>query len=129
MSDEKSAELPSNSFLTVLQRKELQESLLTEGSKLLAELALAVKATKKKGTLSLVLTLEPEKGGAISVAAALNLKAPSTAPQHLTIFFIDKEGALVRDNPEQKELVLTPHDGGAKVKEEEQLQNGEARAQ
>lgn len=119
MSDEKVPELPSNSYLSVLQRKELQESLLTEASGELAKLALAVKHTKKKGTLALVLTVEPQKGGAISVSAALNLKAPPTAEQHVTIFFVGKNGELVRDNPDQKELELTAHDGGQRTEEEE----------
>lgn len=119
-------ELPSNSFLAVLQRKEIQESLLTECSSALSDLALAVKATKKKGTLSLVLTLEPQKGGAISVGAMIGTKAPSTAPQHLTIFFVDDQGALVRDDPAQKELTLTAHDGGANVETAGQEQPAQA---
>lgn len=132
MSDEnppplpQSPELPSNSFLFVLQRKELQESLLTEASTLLAELAMAVKATRKKGTLALVLTLEPEKGGAISISAALNSKAPSTAPQHLTIFFVNKDGALVRDNPDQQEMKLESHEGGATTEAQRQQQEQSA---
>lgn len=117
MSDQKQPDLPSNSFLTVLQRKELQESLMTEASTLLGELALAVKQTGKKGSLTLVLSLEPEKD-AISVGTELKLKAPSTAPQHLTIFFVSDDGSLTRDNKEQKELPLTAHDGG-KVDEAE----------
>lgn len=129
MSDEKppqQPELPSNSFLSVLQRKELQESLLTDASALLAELALAVKQSKKKGTLALTLTLEPQKGGAISVSAALNSKPPSTAPQHLTIYFLTEKGDLVRDNPDQQEFQMTSHEGGATT--EGQLKN-EERAQ
>lgn len=121
--DQQQPELPSNNFLAVLQRKEIQEGLLTEASGLLAELAIAVKASKKKGSLSLVLSLEPEKD-AISVAATLNLKAPSTTPQHLTIFFLDSQGALVRDNPEQQEMKLTAHEGGKN--EEEQSEAAQA---
>lgn len=105
-------EVQPNSFLSVLQRKELQESLLTEASIELGKLALAVKQTKKKGTLSLTLLVEPQKGGALSVNATLNAKAPSTAAQHLTIFYVDKDGALLRNNPDQKELALTAHEGG-----------------
>lgn len=124
MSDEKVPELPSNSFLAVLQRKELQESLLTEASGELAKLAIAVKQTKKKGTLSLTLTVEPQKGGAISVSAALSTKAPSTTPQHLTIYFLTPEGQLVRDNPDQKELSLTAHDGGQHTDAEQVIAQG-----
>lgn len=122
--------LPSNSFLTVLQRKEVQESLLTEASIALGALALAVKVTKKKGTLSLVLTVEPQKGGAISIAAAINSKAPPTAEQHLTIFFVDESGSLTRNDPGQKELPLTAHDGGKSDEAEEKMESttGEAKA-
>lgn len=126
---EQKPELQPNSFLTVLQRKELQESLLTEASRLLAELALAVKQMKKKGTLALTLTVEPMKGGAISIAANLALKAPSTAPQHLTIFFVGKDGEFTRNNPDQKELGLTSHDGGqATASENEESIEEEAQA-
>lgn len=110
--------LPSNSFLSVLQRKELQEGLLTLASEALGRLALAVKLTKKKGTLNLVMTVEPQKGGAISIGVAVNSKAPSTAEQHLTIFFVDEDGSLLRDDPGQKELALTAHDGGQNEGEE-----------
>jgi hypothetical protein len=104
---------PANSFMEVLRRKELQESLLTQASQELGEVALAVKQTNKKGTLILTLTIEPEKGGALSIMASLQAKAPSTAPQSLTIFYLDNDTlALVRDNPEQKELPLVAHDGG-----------------
>lgn len=122
MADKENPELPSNSFLSVLQRKELQEGLLTQGSEELAKLALAVKQTKKKGSLSLTLLIEPQKGGAISVSAAFVNKAPSTAPQQTTIFFVAKNGALVRDNPDQHELELTAHDGGARTEAEEQIE-------
>lgn len=120
--------LQPNSFLTVLQRKEIQESLMTEASKLLGELALAVKQTKKKGSLVLTLSVEPEKGGALAISAALNQKSPSTSPQALTIFYVESNGALSRDNPDQRELGLTAHDGGRSGNEEETTTEEQATA-
>jgi hypothetical protein len=119
MRDNKKADdLKPNSFLTVLQRKEVQESLLTDASKALGEACLAAKQTRKKATVTLTLTIEPQKGGALGISAAIAGKVPSTRDEQLTIFFVDKDGALVRDNPDQKELSLTSHDGGAAAESE-----------
>lgn len=105
-------QIPQNSFMAVLQRKEINDGLLTHASKILAEAALAAKATGKKATVTLTLTLEPEKG-AMSVGAAVFAKTPPQTQDSLTIFWVDKDGALVRDNPEQKELPLRSLGGGA----------------
>lgn len=110
---ESNSQLQPNNYLSVLQRKEIQEGLLTNASTLLAELGLAVIKTGKKGSVTLTLTVHPEKGNALSVEAIATAKIPSTASQELTIYFVDKEsGAFSRDNPEQKELALTAHTGG-----------------
>lgn len=112
MNEENKNTLPSNSFMSVLQRKELQESLITELSVELGKIALAVKQTGKKGVLQLALTVEREKGNALSITAQIISKVPSTAAQALTIFYVDKDGALTRTNPDQTELSLQSHDGG-----------------
>jgi hypothetical protein len=114
------SELPPNGFMTVLQRKELNDGLLTEASEELGKAALAAKLSGKKASITLTLTLEPQKGGAISVGATVNAKVPQTKEDSLTIFFVDDDGGLHRDNPRQRELPLQSHDGGIATVEAEE---------
>lgn len=116
MKDEKK-ELPPNGFMAVLQRKEVNDGFLTDASEELSKAALAVARTGKKATVTVALTLEPQKGGAISVSATVNAKVPETRQDSLTIFFVDDEGGLHRDNPRQRELPLSVHDGGNEEQE------------
>lgn len=94
----------------MLQRKEIQCGTLSQLSALLASAVIAATKTGKKASVTLRLEVQPEKD-------ALNFvtKATSNLPgdrQPLCIFYSDDEGGLHRDDPTQKELELTPHDGG-----------------
>lgn len=109
--DPKSDVLTDNTFLTVLQRKEINDGLLTEASEQLRQAALAAMRSGKKATVTVVLTLEPEKG-ALSIGATVNSKVPPNKSDSLTIFYVDDDGGLHRNNPRQRELPLQAHDGG-----------------
>lgn len=100
-----------NGFLSVLQRKELNDGLLTEASEKLSEAALAAYQSGKKATVSVTLTLEPKKG-AINIGAVVASKLPRTKEDSLTIFYVDENGGLHRDDPRQRKLELTSHEGG-----------------
>lgn len=94
-----------------MQRKELNDGLLTEASEKLSEAALAAYHSGKKATVSLTLTLEPKKG-AINIGAVVASKIPNVKQDSLTIFYVDDKGGLHRDDPRQRKLELTAHDGG-----------------
>jgi hypothetical protein len=76
----------------------------------LQELALAVKETAKKGTLSLTLTVAPFKPGNtehILVTGRSVLKAPERESATPTsIFYSDDAGNLTRNDPRQETLPL-----------------------
>lgn len=112
-------DMRSNSFLSVLQRKEINDGLLTEASEKLGEAALAAKASGKKATVILTITIEPQKRGALAISALVGNKVPPTKEESLSIFFVDKEGGLHRDDPEQKEFELKAHAGGAAIPAEQ----------
>ena len=113
------SEIKSNSFLSVLQRKELNDGLLTEASQKLGEAALAAKATGKKATVTLTMIVEPQKRGALAISCAVGNKVPPTREETFSIFFVDKDGGLHRDDPDQKEFELKAHEGGAQKSEEQ----------
>lgn len=109
-------EAPPNSFLAVLQRKETQVETLSEASDLLTEAVKAAVATGKKASITLKLTLEP-KLGAVNFTTKLSSSLP-LEQEPLCIFYPDGTGALHRDDPSQKELKFTSHDGGRIAPEE-----------
>ncbi|GHH67506.1 hypothetical protein GCM10017673_14600 [Streptosporangium violaceochromogenes] len=66
------------------------------------ELVAAVQELGKKGTLTVVLTVEPMKGNeaALAVSGEVALKLPKASPK-AAVFFADAEHNLVRDDPRQ----------------------------
>lgn len=102
--------LPSNGFLAVLQRKETQVGTLSEASGLLGAAVKAASVTGKRATVTLTLTVEP-KQGALHFATKLKSSLP-VEPEPLCIFYADNDGNLHRDDPRQRELSLSAHDGG-----------------
>lgn len=74
-----------------------------ELSEALAEVTKAVAATKKKGELTLKLTLKPSKAaGALTVDAEVKTKIPEDREE--TFFFAADGGYLTRRNPNQPPL-------------------------
>lgn len=105
-----SSPAPQNSFLTVLQQKELQCAVLSEASELLATAAKAVNEKGKKASITLKLSLS-YNAGAIACETKLTSAIPEN-PQPLCIFYADDEGNLFRNDPRQREFLLKAHDGG-----------------
>jgi hypothetical protein len=98
-------------FATVLTQLQ-QGNTHAELSKTLQELTEAVKATGKRGTLSLTLTLSESKAAdALEVVAVIRSKLPEPK-QFATIFYADGDNNLVRKDPRQTELEL---DGPVRV--------------
>lgn len=122
---EKQNDPAPNGFLAVLQRKEMQDGILSHASEVLGEAALAAKQAGKKATVTLTLTLDPKRD-ALNIGAVVTSKLPSTQEQSLTIFYVGGDGALYRDNPNQKEFALQSHEGGAAEPAEESQQEASA---
>lgn len=68
----------------------------------LQDLVAAVNETGKKGQLVLTITVQPLKGNthAVNVSGEVSLKAPKPEA-HAGVFFFDKDGNLLRENPKQ----------------------------
>lgn len=70
----------------------------------LHDLVARVKDTGKKGSLTLVITVEPTKGtDALTVADEIKLKLPEH-DRDASLFFTDKLGNLTRRDPNQLEF-------------------------
>ncbi len=77
-----------------------------QASTMLRDLIAAVADTGRKGTLTLTIALKPMKAeGRVTATAAVSVKAPAPEPRE-SIFFIDDEHNLVRDDPHQPYLPL-----------------------
>lgn len=116
--------VPSNGFLSVMQRKEIQCGSLSQLSALLASAVIAATKTGKKASVTLKLEVQPEKD-ALNFVTKLSSSLPGDR-QPLCIFYSDEEGGLHRDDPTQKELALTAHAGGLQEEQsqEEERANG-----
>lgn len=79
--------------------------IVDQASEMLAELVRAVDATDKAGTLTVKLTVKPDKsGGREKVLSAV---VTSSVPRHElpdAIFFSDVDGNLSRNDPDQREM-------------------------
>lgn len=71
----------------------------------LAELIQAVKATNKAGTLTLKLKINPvgRDGKQVEIVPNLSVSTP-TPDLSKGIFFVDDQGDLLRDDPDQRPL-------------------------
>lgn len=94
---------------------------LSEG---LWDLAARVRETGKKGSLTLIITVEPmpkADGQVLMVSDEIRLKLPEF-PRNASLFYADREGNLTRTNPDQPELtglreVAAPPVDPSKIKE------------
>lgn len=91
---------PFNSFLSDLKNGDVHNEM-TEG---LQAVVAAVEAHDKEGSLTLKLTIKPNKGdGTVFVIDEIRAKCPeSTRPASL--FYIDKTHNLIREDPRQMKL-------------------------
>lgn len=70
-----------------------------------ARLAAAVIDTRKPGSIKLELKIRPNGEKAVFTTATVTTKIPSRTIGE-TIFFVDEDGALVREDPRQQRLPL-----------------------
>lgn len=85
----------------------------------LAEVVQAVMATRKGGKITLELTIKPNGENSVSIIDDVKIKVP-TPPRGQNIFFTTADGALLRNDPRQKELPLkavADNSAGGELKE------------
>lgn len=88
-------------FATVLQQV-AKGAVATELSELLADLTADVYEHQKPGTLTVVVKVEPTKGGeTVTVSVTPTVKGPRAT--QASIFFATEEGQLTRQDPRQLE--------------------------
>jgi hypothetical protein len=80
-------------------------ALLEETTVCLAELVQAIRDTGKKGSITLVVDVEPFKGSdeTLNVAGRVSVKLPK-ALAHASVMFTDAKGGLHRDDPNRPQL-------------------------
>jgi len=78
---------------------------VVQASEMLSEIVRAVDETGKSGSVTITITVEPEKGGGSqkTLSVDMKMKKPTTALQP-AIFFSDSDGDLHRSDPEQREM-------------------------
>lgn len=87
--------------------------LHAELSDTLADVVARCKEHNKKGSITLVLGIQPNKDGVtLTVLDDVRVKAPS-GDRGAAIFYADEHGNLSRRDPRQPELPLQRVDGGA----------------
>jgi len=72
----------------------------------LAELVLAVRELGKKGTLTLTITIDPTKGGAVILTDKVDAAIPQPK-RDATLMFPTRDGYLSNHHPNQQDLELT----------------------
>lgn len=95
-----------NNFVAVLTQLR-RGAAVVDASEGLAELVKSVRATGKKGKLTITIGVAPlNKGDALDVSAEVAVKIPKPDAGS-SIFFPEDDGTLVRNDPRQGELRLT----------------------
>jgi len=107
--------MDSNSFQTTIQEHRSGDAL-SELSDALQEITRAVRNTGKPGTLKLTLKITPASKGsgrAVIVSDDISIKLPQLDNES-SIFFATDDGALSRNDPDQRTLKLEVVTGGTK---------------
>lgn len=96
----------NNSFEAVL-RNQRRGALLQELSEELQRLTASVREHGKGGSVTLVIKVSPANGdaSAMSVIDEVRVKVPQ-AKRPNSLFYATDDGRLVREDPNQKEMVL-----------------------
>lgn len=100
-------------FLAVLQSLQKGESM-RELDAALASLVKAVESTGKGGSLTYTIKIKPMKPGSKTLLVEdcpPNAKEP-VAERPVSIWFAEANGALVRNDPRQRELTFSVETGG-----------------
>lgn len=92
-------------LITDVLREIRRGRAVDQASRLLAEVVRAVDETNKPGSVTITLTVKPEKGGGSqkTIIAAVKAKKPEgDIPE--AVFFSDPDGDLHRQDPAQSEM-------------------------
>ena len=89
-------------FLEFLQRGGRGE-LLADGDAKLSELVEAIQATGGNGSMTLKISLKPNKAGQIEIIPDLTIKKPAKA-LGTGIYFATDDGRLTRRDPHQMDI-------------------------
>lgn len=92
-------------LITDILREIRRGRAVDQASRALAEVVKAVDETNKPGSVTITLTVKPEKGGGSqkTIIAAVKLKKPEgDIPE--AVFFSDPDGDLHRSDPAQSEM-------------------------
>ncbi len=104
MNDTEESPQPGNMFTKTLGDIS-HGDLVDQSSELLQQLAIAVRDTGKKGTLTLTIEVKPRGRdcGQVEVSGACTIKAPVSdiAPSML---FVSEDGQFFKDNPAQLKM-------------------------
>lgn len=96
-------EAPERRPFTAWLLEQRRGGLAADLGEKLAEVAIAVAETGKKGTLSLTLEISPNGQGQVKISDKLAAKPPS-ADTPEAFFYVDAKGNLTRNDPRQPQL-------------------------
>lgn len=91
--------------ITDVMREIRKGRIVDKASEMLADVVHAVDETGKAGSITIKLTVKPEKGGGSQ--KTISAKLTATKPEEdlpEAIFFSDTEGTLHRNDPDQREM-------------------------
>lgn len=110
MTDTPSDEAPQQDFASALVQID-KGRLAGTASRELTELIKAVRETNRPGSITVTLKISPDRGSGgerVMVAGAVATKKPAFEPR-TSIFFLDEDGGLHRDDPKQHDLFRQEH--------------------
>jgi len=99
--------------ITDILREIRRGRAVDQATRMLTEVVRAVDETGKAGTVTITLTVKPEKGGGSqkTIGVAVKAKKPEAdIPE--AVFFSDPEGDLHRSDPTQEEMFSEAGGGG-----------------
>lgn len=105
------APAPDNSIVTFLQHQRAGAAM-DDLSIALRQVMSAVKATHKKGKVTLEITVEPTAGAHLQFYDVVTVKAPQPA-RECGVFYLGENGELSRQDPRQREFRFGVTTGGA----------------
>jgi hypothetical protein len=81
----------------------------------LRDVVKGIRDTKKPGSVTLTIGMEPVKGDVNTLAVNFTIKAkvPEATPDS-SVYFSADDGALTRDNPRQRDMFEGADEGGAR---------------
>lgn len=103
-----------SAFLAMLQMIRGGQ-VISDLSHAMRQVTTACRREGKPGAITLTIAFAPAgRSGALEFADDIKTKVPKS-PKHSTLAFLDEDGALFRNDPNQQELPLRTIEGGAAV--------------